>query len=73
MQHLTFVTKKGNGRKLLLTVFTWRFILNVTEPLDLTLKCIDKFILRLYAFNTPFTCSKSAQKTLEQCVKYIQN
>ena len=42
MQHLKmelFVTKKiGNNWKLLLTVATYSFVLNVTELLDLTLK-----------------------------------
>ena len=40
-----FVTKLGNDCKLLLTVVTESFILNVTGPLDATLKHTDKFRL----------------------------
>ena len=36
----------GNGRKLLMTVVTESFVLNVTGLVDWTLKHIDKFRLR---------------------------
>ena len=56
--------KLGNGWKLLLTVVTESFVLNVTGFLDPTLKCIDldqgNKLLHL-----PITCSKSAKNTLE--------
>ena len=49
MQHLgwSFLWQKiGNGWKLLLTVSIVSFVLNVTQLLDPTLECIDKFRFR---------------------------
>ena len=37
-----FATKNGNSWKMLLTVITESFVLNVTRLLDPTLKCIYK-------------------------------
>ena len=70
MQHLRWSSlwqKLGNGWKLLLTVVTWSFVLNVTWFLDLTLKCINLYQCNI-VFHLPLTCSKSAKNTLEQHV-----
>ena len=63
----------GNGWKLLLTVVTKSFILHVTGLLDLTLKSIVNLSQGNKVFHLPFAFSKSAGKTLKQCVKSIQN
>ena len=61
-----------NGWKLLLIVLTWRFVVNVTELLDLTLKCINEFRLRQYSNPSAIYMFKVSKKTLQQCVKYMK-
>ena len=59
----------GNGWKLLLTVVTESFVLNVTCLLDPTLKCINKFRLRQKSIPSDiymFKISKKHTKTTYQ-------
>ena len=57
-----FVTKMRNGWKLLLTVVTKSFVLNVTGFPDVTLKRIYKFRLRKKSISSGFNKFKISQK-----------
>ena len=69
---LFFLQKIVNDWKLLLIALTWHFVLNVTELLDLTLKCINEFRLRQYSNPSAIYMFKVSKKILQQCVKYMK-